>query len=336
VNVRARIGWVIAGTVAVLTLAAPMIAPHESSAQIPDHGYAPPTRIHVWDHGLHMPFIRPSTMVDRIHREFRDDDSARIPLTIGVFPLLQSSVPEQPLLILGADPIGRDVFARLVLGARWSLGVTLAGALGALFLGAVVGGLAGTSGGRTDRWLMRVADFVLVLPAVYLVLVLRALLPLVLSTWDVFGLMAVLFAVAAWPHVARGVRAIVVVERSRDYVEAARAAGAGRWRVLRHVLPATRGFLSAELVLLIPALLSAEAAISFLGLGFPEPTASWGTMLQDAANVRVMTEAPWMLAPAVALFLVVLAVQLIGAGASTRALFFESEFDSLGSDGRPS
>jgi peptide/nickel transport system permease protein len=140
--------------------------------------------------------------------------------------------------------------------------------------------------------------------------------------------------------VARGVRAIVIVERSREYVEAARAAGAGRWRVLGHVLPATRGFLSAELVLLIPALLSAEAAISFLGLGFPEPAPSWGTMLQDAANVRVMTEAPWMLAPAIALFLVVLGVQLIGAGSSSpmarRAAFLEGDVDILGGHERTS
>lgn len=339
-TVRARCGWGLAALIAAATLFAPALAPHRAGQQLADRGYAPPTPIHIWDGGIRAPFIRPVTLVDRLRREFRTDDTARIPLTVGFAPLLQSPRADQPLLMLGADPLGRDVFARLVLGARWSLGVTLLGALGALLCGAIIGGLAGISGGRADRWLMRLADFVLVLPAVYLVLVLRAMLPLVLSTGDVFFLMAALFAVAAWPHVARGVRAIVVVERSRDYVEAARAAGGGRWRVLGHVLPATRGFLAAELVLLIPALLSAEAAISFLGLGFPEPTPSWGTLLQDAANVRVMTEAPWMLAPAAALFLVVLAVQLIGAGAASavvgRALFVEKDFDSLGGHGRSS
>lgn len=331
---RARAGWLIIGAIATVTIAAPILAPHRAGEQLDDRGYAPPTRIHLWDAGLHRPFIRPVTMVDRLRKEFVTDDTARVPLIVGAAPLISSAVPDQPLLLLGADPLGRDVFARLVLGARWSLGVTLAGAAGALLFGAIIGGLAGITGGRTDRWLMRAADFVLVLPAVYLVLVLRALLPLVLSTWEVFGLMAALFAVAAWPHVARGVRAIVIVERSRDYVEAARAAGGGRLRILRHVLPATRGFLGAELVLLMPALLSAEAAISFLGLGFPEPTPSWGTMLQDAANVRVMTEAPWMLAPAVALFLVVLSLQLIATSAATRANVFERDFDSLEGHGR--
>ncbi len=328
---RARMGWALIALVSVVTLAAPMLAPHRAGDQIEHRGYAPPTRVHIWDNGLHAPFIRPMTMVDRLRREFRIDQTARVSLTIDHWPLTTAKA-DQPLMLLGGDPLGRDVFSRLVLGARWSLGVTIAGALGALLFGALVGGFAGITGGRTDRWLMRIADFVLVLPGVYLVLVLRAMLPLVLSTWDVFLLMAALFAVAAWPHVARGVRAIVIVERSRDYVEAARAAGGGRWRVLAHVLPATRGFLAAELVLLIPALLSAEAAISFLGLGFPEPSPSWGTMLQDAANVRVMTEAPWMLAPAAALFVVVLAVQLAGAGTAERANLLG--FDSLGGHGR--
>jgi peptide/nickel transport system permease protein len=329
-NFRARLGWTLIILVAAIAVASPLIAPHHAYEQLNERGYAPPTRVHIWDHGFHAPFIRPMAMVDRLRRVYSVDEDARAPLNSDA----------QPLLLLGGDPLGRDVFSRLVLGARWSLGVTIAGAFGALLFGAVIGGFAGISGGPTDRWLMRLADFVLVLPAVYLVLVLRAMLPLVLSTGDVFALMSALFALAAWPHVARGVRAIVIVERSRDYVEAVHAAGGGRWRVLRHVLPATRGFLSAELVLLIPALLSAEAAISFLGLGFPEPTPSWGTLLQDAANVRVMTEAPWMLAPAVALFIVVLGVQLVGAAASSpmaqRAAFLDGDFDSLGGHERSS
>ncbi len=319
-----RVGRALLIAVVVVTSLAPWLAPHRAGEQLTDRAYAPPTRVRVRDtSGLRAPFFYRQTMTDRLRRQFSVDPSRPVPVVMGHGALLQSSTDE-PLLLLGADSLGRDVFARLVLGARWSLGVTLCGALGALLIGAVFGAFAAVVGGRAEAWLMRFADFVLVLPAVYLVLMLRALLPLVLTTWEVFALMALLFALAAWPHVARGVRAIVSVELRRDYAEAARAAGAGRWRVMRHVWPSTFGFLVAELTLLVPALLSAEAAVSYLGLGFPEPTPSWGTMLQEAANVRVMTEAPWMLAPAVALFVVVFALQLAGARASTRAVFFDS------------
>jgi peptide/nickel transport system permease protein len=107
------------------------------------------------------------------------------------------------------------------------------------------------------------------------------------------------------------VRAIVKSERAREYAEAARAAGAGPWRLVRHLLPAAKGFLAVEIVLLVPALLVAEATISYLGLGFVDAQASWGTMMQDAANGPVLAEAPWMLAPAIAVFIVVLAAQLL-------------------------
>jgi peptide/nickel transport system permease protein len=157
------------------------------------------------------------------------------------------------------------------------------------------------------------------------VLVLRGALPLVLETEQVFALIAALFSIAAWPHAARGVRAIVSSERTRDYAEAARAAGAGPWRLARHLFPAASGFLAVEVILLVPALLVAEATISYLGLGFAGSEASWGTMMQDAANGPVLTEAPWMLAPAAGVFLVVLGAQLVGsARGQTSALLMRA------------
>jgi peptide/nickel transport system permease protein len=196
-------------------------------------------------------------------------------------------------------------------GARLSLGVTLVGVAGALAIGALIGAFAGAMGRRIDTLLMLAADFVIVLPGAYLILVLRGVLPIVLSTGEVFWLMAALFAFSGWPHVARGVRAIVATERARDYAEAARAAGAGRWRLLTHLMPAARGFLGVEVLLLVPAMLVAETTISFLGLGFADPAVSWGTLLHDIENVNLIAGAPWILAPALALFLVVLAVQLV-------------------------
>ena len=310
-----RVGVAMLITTAVLVAAASWIAPHTSSDQFPDKAYASPMRIHLVAEGrLRSPFVYRQVLEDRLLRRFGEDRSQPLSLRFFANGKLVSQEPGAgPLLLLGADPLGRDVFSRVLLGARLSLGVAVTGVIGALLVGALAGGLAGAAGGWVDRIIMIVADGVVALPGAYLVLVLRGLLPRVLSTGETFGLMALLFAAAAWPHAARGVRAIVALERAKEYAEAARASGAGSWRLARHLLPAARGFLAVEVVLLIPALLVAEATVSFLNMGFPEPAASWGTMLQDAANVAVMTQAPWLLAPALALFVVVLGVQLLGA-----------------------
>jgi peptide/nickel transport system permease protein len=313
VSAARRLGAAGLGLAALAALLAPVLAPNRPGDQFADRAYAPAMRVHLHDgRGWHAPFVYRQRLDDRLMRRYATDTAVPLRLRWFTSGRIVSVPGGDPLLLFGADALGRDVFSRLLFGAQLSLGVTLLGALGALAVGVLVGGLAGSAGGRVDAALTFAADFVLVLPAVYLVLVLRAMLPLVLTTPEVFALMASLFTFAAWPHVARGVRAVVATERTRDYAEAARAAGAGPLRVMAHLLPAARGFLAAECVLLVPALLTAETTISYLGLGFPEPTPSWGTMLQDAANVRVMMEAPWMLAPAVALFIVVLSVQLVG------------------------
>lgn len=315
-----RLGLSIVSGMCFMALAAPWIAPHHSGDQFDDRSYAPPTRVRVFaDGGLHAPFIHPLVLENRVQRTYREDTSVRIPLrwfTSG--RLVSSPDPQQPLMLFGADAVGRDVFSRLLLGARLSLGAALVGMLGALIIGTAIGGLAGTVGGWPDRGLMLVADFLLALPGAYLILVLRSALPDVLETGVVFLLIAGLFAFAAWPHAARGVRAIVATERTRDYAEAARASGAGSWRLAAQLIPAARGFIVTEVLLLLPALLVAEATVSFLGLGFPDTAGSWGRLLHDAASSSTLSSAPWLLAPAIGIFLFVLGAYLIGAGRAAR------------------
>jgi peptide/nickel transport system permease protein len=128
-------------------------------------------------------------------------------------------------------------------------------------------------------------------------------------------LMTIIFAFIGWALVARGVRAIIAAERGREYAQAARAVGAGHVRMLLvHLLPATTGFLAVQATLLLPGFILAEATLSYVGLGFPDRMPSWGTMLYDAANVAVLADIPWALAPAVAIFIVVLAVNLVVQG----------------------
>jgi peptide/nickel transport system permease protein len=204
------------------------------------------------------------------------------------------------------------VLSRLLHGARTSIGLALVATLGALLAGALAGAWAGYRGGWPDEAVMRVADFILVLPIIYVVLVLRALLPLVLPASTVFVLVGGIFVLVGWPFVAKGVRAIVIAERQREYVLAARSLGAGPGRLLaRHLIPACGGYLVVQATILLPAFVLAEATLSFVGLGFPDSVASWGTMLTEAANIGSLARFPWTLSPAVAIFLVAISTNLL-------------------------
>ena len=280
----ARLGIGLIALIVLLAILAPFVAPEPPGDQFPDRTLAPPMRVHLRDAtGWRAPFVYPQRLQNREERRFVEDTTEAVPLRWCAGGHLVS-IPESdgPLLLLGADELGRDAFSRLLYGARLSLGVTVLGSVAALLLGTAIGGLAGAAPGRTDTALMVLADFVLVLPGVYVVLVLRAVLPLTLSTPDVFWLMVGLFGVAGWPHVARGVRAIIAVERTTDYAEAARAAGAGPIRLARHLLPAARGFLGVEFALLVPALLVAEATIL---VRRPRLSGAGGERRHDAAGL---------------------------------------------------
>jgi peptide/nickel transport system permease protein len=301
---------------------APVLGAHSPSDRFPGLLNAPPTRLRVIsdDGRWHAPFIYPWRLVNRLEQRFEEDRSRRVPLEwfTGGHLLMSSDDATAPLLLLGADSFGRDVWSRLLFGARASLGTAIVAALGSVVLGAVVGGFAGYAGGTTDDVLMRGTDFVMVLPGMYVVLALRAILPLVLTPATVFLLLTCIFAIVGAPFIARGIRAIVRTERGLDYAVAVQALGASDTRVLlRHLLPAARGFIGVEMTLLLPAFVVAEATLSYIGLGFPEPIASWGTMLHDASNVHVFVDFPWLLSPAVAMFAVVLGLNLTLSGRAT-------------------
>jgi peptide/nickel transport system permease protein len=298
-------------------VAAPVAAPHAVDEHFVGLLNAPPTRLRLVDAngGWHAPFIHPWRLVNQLEQRYEEDRAARVPLAwLSDGHILRSSDERAaPLLLLGADSYGRDVFTRLLYGARTSLSLAVTAALGAMLFGASLGALAGYAGGALDEVVMRTADFVMVLPAIYVALALRSVLPLVLAASEVFTLLAAIFAVVGAPFVARGVRAIVRSERRLDYAAAAQALGASDMRLLvRHLLPAARGFIAVQMTLLVPAFIVAEATLSYVGLGFPDPIASWGTMLHDASsNIRVFADFPWLLSPAAAMFLVVLGLNLV-------------------------
>jgi peptide/nickel transport system permease protein len=312
--------------------AAPWIAPHGPAERFQGFLFARPMPPHVIDDKghWHAPFVHPQRLVNQLEQRYEEDRTRRVPLAFFSHGKLVRTADEDagPWLLLGADSFGRDEFARLLYGARTSLSVALVAVLGALLIGTALGGLSGYIGGAVDDALMRLSELILVLPSIYLLLALRTLMPLVLPSSTLFLMMSGILALVGWPYVARGVRAIIAAERSRDYVSAAVSLGASRRRLLfRHLLPASYGFVATQATLLLPAFILAEATLSFVGVGFPDPTPSWGAMLHEAANVAVIADFPWALSPAAAIFSVVLALNLLVQGTGrdpVSALFFAS------------
>lgn len=311
-----KVAFAMLAAIVAAILAAPALAPNNPNEEFRNFQHAPPMRIRVRDvdGSLHAPFVYRIRLVNRLEQRYEEDQTRRMRLrwfsSSGIVDVADAS--SGPLLLLGADSFGRDVWSRVLFGARTSIAVAAAATAGALLIGVALGSIAGYAGGAVDEILMRVSEFVVVLPGIYVVLGLRMLLPLVLSPAQVFVLMAGILAVAGWPFVARGVRAIVQSERTREYCAAALSLGAGHRRVLvRHLLPASAGFLGVQLTILVPAFILAEATLSFVNLGFPPPVASWGTMLREEAGATTLAEFPWTLAPAAGIFLVVLACNLL-------------------------
>lgn len=206
----------------------------------------------------------------------------------------------------GTDELGRDVLARILYGARVSLSVGLLSAAVAAAIGVAVGGTAGYAGGAVDAALMRATDGVLAVPRLPLLMIAAVVLQ------PSVPLLIVLIGVAGWMETARVVRADFRTLGGREFVESARAAGAGHVRVLvRHLLPNAAQTVAVSLTLAVARGILLESALSFFGVGVQPPQASWGNMLYEA-QASLATE-PWLaLAPGVFILMTTLSVNLAG------------------------
>ncbi|MCE9577801.1 MAG: ABC transporter permease [Deltaproteobacteria bacterium] len=214
---------------------------------------------------------------------------------------------------LGSDPLGRDVWARIIHGAAVSLEVSLVASLIALTLGLAIGLVAGYAGGLVDTVLMRFVDLVLAFPFLLLALLLAALLReahLSSANAPVF----ITLGVVSWTTMARVIRGKVQSLREAEFVHAARAIGAGPVRILvRHLLPNVIGVVVVLATIGFAQMILAESVLSYVGLGPPPPAATWGRMLYEGqAYYRT---APWLIiAPGVAILLTVVGFNLLGEG----------------------
>jgi peptide/nickel transport system permease protein len=228
--------------------------------------------------------------------------------TIGLTPLGQPKGPTGTFL-LGTDDQGRDLLVRIAYGARISLIVGVAATALTVLIGAVTGLMAGYFGGITDSIIARVMDWMLAIPFILLGLSLVTVLGASLAV------VIIVIGILGWASVGRIVRGQVMSIKEKEYVEAARALGASPWRIMFvDILPNVMAPIIVYATLLIPLSIVTEAALSFLGVGIPPPTADWGQMI-SAAEAQYQYGAWWYLVfPSVALLITTLAFNILGDG----------------------
>jgi peptide/nickel transport system permease protein len=322
---RFALGFI--GLLIFLSLFSDFLSPNPASMQNLDSFYHPPSRIHLLGSkgSVRAPFICATELTDPLNVVYRENPAAAYKLEFcfrgyrykffGFIPLDFHLVGrrEKPFYYaLGTDELGRDVLSRVLAGTRTSLLVVMFGMAAYFILGTIVGGLAGLAGGWIDALLMRFSELVMALPALYLVLALRALSPIRIPFWRTLLITVGIIAAVAWPPLARGIRGLILQLKSSIYVEAAHALGGSPLHIfLRHMLPSILPFSVTQTVLAAPIFLLGEVVLSFLNVGFRDSGESWGSMLRNLRDTRVLIDFWWNLLPLCMVFLTLLSLNLL-------------------------
>jgi len=308
------------------------IAPYHQDTKDIRHVLSPPQTVHLFHEGEFVgPFVYGYTFklnTVTLKREYTDDpakvqklrffcrgDKYKFWGYIDANFHFVCPAEKGQLHLLGTDEVGKDMFSRLVYGARISLTIGLLGVGTSFILGIFFGGLAGYYGGWIDEGVQRLIEILRCLPHLPLWLALSAILPLNWSPILVFFGITIILGLLDWTGLARAVRSKLLSLREEDFCVAAQLMGARPARIIgRHLLPSFTSHLIASVTLSVPAMILGETALSFLGLGLREPITSWGVLLNEAQNIESVVIYPWLMWPAIPVILVVLAFNFLGDG----------------------
>jgi peptide/nickel transport system permease protein len=320
---------VFSGVLVFLAIFADFLSPIPAATQNLDQFYHAPSRIHFVDAGgdYRRPFIYSTELKDPLDAVYSENTGDPHPLefffkgyrytVLGLISFDRHLVGRSSrpyLYLLGTDELGRDVLARILAGTRTSLLVVGLGVVFYCVLGLCVGTLAGLIGGWVDSLLMRFSEFVLALPALYLVLALRAALPLRIPFLQALVWIVLCIAAVTWPPMARGVRGLIFQLKNSAHVEAARSLGGTPAHIFhRHMFPALFPFVAAQMAVAAPVFLLGEALLSFLNVGIQGSGESWGAMLRNLKDTRVITDFWWNLAPLCMVFLTLLSLNTLSS-----------------------
>jgi peptide/nickel transport system permease protein len=308
---------------------ASFLAPYTETTRFTKHIYMPPQMVHLFNEGKLQPYVYAlKAQFDENLRKTYEPTGEKTLILFFVrgepyrlLGLIQTDVHlfggegDMPVSLLGTDRQGRDMFSRILYGSRLSLTIGLVGVALSLILGTVLGITSGYYSGLVDEIIQRLIELIRAIPNVPLWMALSAAIPLAWSITQTYFAISIILSLTQWTWLARQLRGQVLALRGQDFVMASKLAGANdRWVIFKHLVPATLGQIIVVSTLAMPAMILAETALSYLGLGLRPPATSWGVLIQESQNYQSLALYPWVFTPAIAVAICILAFSYLGDG----------------------
>jgi peptide/nickel transport system permease protein len=322
----ARVSMGLLTALYLVMVFAEFVAPYPAGRSFPEYTYSPPNaRLLIREGSFlqaqEMRLVNPGTWkYVRLRgayspvRLFARGEPYRL---WGLIPLrrhLFGAPGDIPVFLFGADNLGRDLFSRIVYGSRISLTIGFAATGISLFLAILIGGVAGYYGGAADWAAMRVSEFFMLIPGLYLILFLRSLLSSKMDTGQSYMVITLILSLVGWPGSARTIRGMVHAIKREEFILNAQVEGIPPFVIIfRHIIPQIASLLIVSVALSVPGFIMSETTLSYLGLGITDPAVSWGSLIKrEISTLNNLRSYPWLLDPVWFLLGVTLAFNFLG------------------------